>query len=87
MEINAIIEEKRTAKALTSNIPNTVERIYEIGNVVLVYREEPEKWLGPFIIVTQENNLRMNFNDGNEQIVSSKQKVKPHYRQSTRDFY
>ena len=57
MEMNAIISERRVSKILHRNIPQATDRVYQAGQEVLVYREGPDQWMGPFILSKVEDKL------------------------------
>jgi predicted alpha/beta superfamily hydrolase len=40
MEMSAIVSENRITAALTHNVPSSVDRTYEVGEEVLVFREK-----------------------------------------------
>jgi hypothetical protein len=40
MEMSAIVSENRITAALTQNVPSSVDRTYEVGEEVIVFREK-----------------------------------------------
>jgi hypothetical protein len=40
MEMSAIVSENRITAALAHNVPSSVDRTYEVGEEVLVFREK-----------------------------------------------
>ena len=51
IEMNAIVVERRIQAALTRQIPPAADRIYQIGDEVLVFSGVDKNWLGPFIVM------------------------------------
>lgn len=49
--MNTIIFERRILAALKRYIPFAADRVYKIGDEILVYDDEYNKWKGPFIVV------------------------------------
>ena len=56
MDTNVIISERRVSKILHRNIPQEVNRVHRVNEEVLVYREGPDKWTGPFIVSKKKIN-------------------------------
>lgn len=50
-EINAITVEKRIMTVLTKAILHAADRLYKIGEEVVLYSEKEKKWLVPLIVV------------------------------------
>lgn len=48
---NSIIAEWHVLGALTTDIPPTTDRVYNIGEDVLVYYENEKTWVGPCVFV------------------------------------
>lgn len=71
-EMNSIVAERRVVEALTRNIPPAADRVYKLGEEVLVYSEAKREWVGPFEVVhvhgrmitvkNKENSVRKTFN-------------------------
>jgi hypothetical protein len=49
-EIDTMVSELRINRALSSKTPPVAIRVYIPGELVYVYGERPEKWIGPFSI-------------------------------------
>ena len=50
-EMNSIVAERKVLSALTRNIPPAADRVFKLGEEVLVYHEQNKKWEGPYIVV------------------------------------
>lgn len=57
MEMNAIVSERRTMQVLTKWVPQSVDAVYAVYDKVLVYREIPKKWEGPFVVTKIEGSI------------------------------
>ena len=49
--MNTIIAERKVLAALTRDNPPAADRVYNLGEEVLVYSEKEKDWKGPFIVV------------------------------------
>jgi hypothetical protein len=49
-EYNSIVAERRKEEILKSRVPGEADRVYKVGEEVLVWREKSESWTGPFIV-------------------------------------
>jgi hypothetical protein len=56
-EYNTIVAERRLLSALQSRVPAAADRIYQVGEEVLVWRERPNSWTGPLIIRNMEEKI------------------------------
>jgi hypothetical protein len=56
-EYNTIVAERRIAEILKSRVPGAADRVYKVGEEVLVWREKSESWTGPFIITGVNDKL------------------------------
>lgn len=63
LEMETIVSEQRIERALRSKLPPAVRYKIDPGDEVLVYREEPRKWLGPYK-VQRIDGKRVFVNDG-----------------------
>jgi hypothetical protein len=83
MEMSAIVSENRTTAALAHNAPSSVDRTYEVGEYVLVFREKKIKWTGPMVVVLVEDKI-ITVKDLESERVSrfSTQQIKPFLRDS-----
>jgi len=50
-EMNAIIAERRVLTALNRDIPPAADRVYSLGEKVLVYSEKEKEWVGTYTVV------------------------------------
>jgi hypothetical protein len=57
MEMSAIVSENRITAALAHNVPSSVDRTYEVGEEVLVFREKEKNWTGPMVVVLVEDKI------------------------------
>jgi hypothetical protein len=55
MEMSAIVSENRITAALAHNVPSSVDRIHEVGEEVLVFRENEKKWTKPTVVIHVED--------------------------------
>jgi hypothetical protein len=58
-EYNSIVAERRIAEILKSRVPGAADRVYKVGEEVLVLQEKSESWTRPFI-VTGVNDMLVN---------------------------
>ena len=82
MEMNSIISERRVSKILHRNIPQATDQVYRVGEDVLVYREGPDQWMGPFIVSKVQDKRITIFDQNRLERTFSVQQVKP-YRRTT----
>jgi hypothetical protein len=57
VEYNTVVAERRILEALKSRVSDSADRVYEIGEEVLVWRERPESWTGPYKITSIQENI------------------------------
>jgi hypothetical protein len=57
MEMSTIVSENRITAALNHNAPSSVDRTYEFGEEVLVFREQEKNWTGPMVVVLVEDKI------------------------------
>ena len=50
MEMNAINAERRVLAALNPKIPPAFDRVYNLGDEILVFSEQEKHWIGPFLV-------------------------------------
>jgi hypothetical protein len=46
IKMSAIVSENQITAALAHKVPSSVDRTYEVGEEVLVFREKEKKWTG-----------------------------------------
>ena len=81
MEINAIIAERRILRALNRDIPPASDRVYRLGDEVLVYTEKDKQWKGPYIVIhTHGRQITISDRDGTYRQTFSAFHIKPYYR-------
>lgn len=74
MEMKAIVAERRISAALQRNVPSSAHRVHQIGDEVLVYREDPKEWKRSFVVTkVAEKLVTVRDENGNEQTFSSQQ--------------
>lgn len=84
MEMNSIIAERRILMALKKNIPSSSDHVYSIGEEILIYREKPNKWVGPFRITSVNDKLVSIYGEKSKRTHTfNKQDIKPYNRQPT----
>jgi hypothetical protein len=77
-EMDAIVSELRIKRALTSKTAPGATRVYNPGELVYVYRERPDKWIGPFPIIRIDGKT-VYVRDGIDEKPFSITSVKPHH--------
>jgi hypothetical protein len=77
-EMDTIISELRIKRALSSKTSPGAIRVFLPGELVYVYRERPEKWIGPFRI-TKIDGKTVYVRDGQDGKPFSITSVKPHH--------
>jgi hypothetical protein len=83
MEMSAIVSENRITAALNHNVPSSVDRTYEVGEEVLVFREKEKNWTGPMVVVLVEDKIITGKDLESERVLrSSTQHIKPFLRDS-----
>jgi hypothetical protein len=76
-EMDAVVSELRIKRALDSNTPPGAERTFKPGELVYVYRERPQEWLGPYPVV-QVDGKTVYIRDGSHTKPFSVTAVKPY---------
>jgi hypothetical protein len=56
-EMSAIVSENRITAALAHNVRSSVDRTYEVGEEVLVFREKVKNQTGPMVVVLVEDKI------------------------------
>jgi hypothetical protein len=56
-EYNTIVSERRLLAALESRVPAAADRVYQVGEEVLVCREGPNSWTGSLIVRDMEEKI------------------------------
>jgi hypothetical protein len=83
MDMSAIVRENRITAALNHNVPSSVNRTYEVGEEVLVFREKEKKWMGPMVVVLVEDKIITVKDLGSERVLRfSTIQIKPFLRYS-----
>ena len=82
MEMNAFISERRISRILHRNIAQATDHIYQVGEEVLVYREGPDQWMGPFLVSKVQDKRVSVFDQNRIERTFNVQQVKP-YRRTT----
>jgi hypothetical protein len=83
MEMSAIVSENRITAALNHNVPSSVDRIYEVGEEVLVYREKEKIWTGQMVVVLVEDKFITVKDMESERVLRfSTKQIKPCFRDS-----
>lgn len=49
-EVNDIVAKNRLMTAITTDVTPVAQRLYKVRDMVLVYSEKENKWLGPLIV-------------------------------------
>ena len=81
MEMNAIVAERRVQAALTRQIPPAADRVYQLGDEVLVFSEQDKNWLGPFVVMhVQGRMITIQNREGTYRQMFNAFQLKPYYR-------
>jgi hypothetical protein len=83
MEISAIVSENRITAALNHNVSPSVNRTYEGGEGVLVFRGKEKIWTGPMVVVLVEGKIiTVKYLESERVLRFSTQQIKPFLRDS-----
>jgi hypothetical protein len=83
MEMSAIVSENRITAALNHNVPSSVDRTYEVGEEVLVFREKEKKMTGLMVVVLVEDKIiTVKYLESARVLRFSTQQIKPFVRDS-----
>jgi Reverse transcriptase (RNA-dependent DNA polymerase) len=80
-EMRKLMAKAKVARALKRAVPPAADQFYAVGDRVLVFREEPEGFTGPFRIEHVDHKT-IYIRDGNQTKAFSRAQVKP-YREIT----
>jgi len=79
-EMRVIMAKSKVARALKRAVPPSADEVYAVGDQVLVFREEPEGFVGPFMI-EQLDCKTVYIRDGNSLRPFSRAQIK-HFKQA-----
>ena len=81
MEMNTIVAERRIQAALSRQIPTAADKIYQLGDEILVFCEPDKTWLGPFIVMHVQGRIIIIQNrEGIYRQMFNASQLKPYYR-------
>jgi hypothetical protein len=83
MEVSAIVSENQITAALAHNVPSSVDRTYEVGEEVLVFREKEKSWTGTMVVVLViDKNITVKYLESERVLRFSAQHIQPFLRDS-----
>jgi hypothetical protein len=83
MEVSAIVSENQITVALAHNVPSSVDRTYEVGEEVLVFREKEKSWTGTMVVVLViDKNITVKYLESERVLRFSAQHIQPFLRDS-----
>jgi hypothetical protein len=67
-EMNSIVAERRVVQALQSAVPAAADRVYQVGEEVLVYREKERTWAGPYTVKNIDEKIALVYDPGSNYV-------------------
>jgi hypothetical protein len=67
-EMNSIAAERRIVQASKSAVPAAADRVYQVGEEVLVYREKESTWAGPYADKNIDERILLVYDPGSNYV-------------------
>jgi hypothetical protein len=79
--MNSIVAERRIVQGLKSAVPAADDRVYQVGEEVLVYREKERTWAGPYTVKCIEEKIVLVYDPGLNYVQRfNVAQIKPYFR-------